>query len=204
MFCFVISEPDIPLDIIFALDGSAGVRNRDFEKMKDFVKHSAREYNISQHGPHIGVIEFSDQADLKIKLSDHYDLESFTMKLSDIEQTSGQNTVTDEVLRMAASAAFRSTSGGRPTAQKRLVILTASKSTGAEPVQEAVIPVINEGIQVYVVAVGSKVDREEVQGIVGPNNDRLFFISGANGLGLLVRRINDKITAEASQGNVNT
>lgn len=202
MFNIVISEPDIPLDIIFALDGSASVRNRDFEKMKDFVKHSAREYDISQNGPHIGVIEFSDRADLKIKLSDHYDLDSFTMKLSDIEQSSGQNTVTDEVLRMAASTAFKSTSGGRPTAQKRLIILTASKSTGAEPVQEAVIPVISEGIQVYVVAVGSRVDRKELQNIVGPNNDRLFFITGANELGVLVRRINDKITAEASQGNV--
>ena len=202
MLSIAILEPDIALDVIFALDGSANVRNRDFEKMKDFVKHSAREHGISQNGPHIGVIEFSDRSDLKIKLSDHNDLDSFNMKLSEVTQSSGQNSVTDKVLRMAASSAFKSTSGGRPTAQKKLVILTASKSTGAEPVQEAVIPVISEGIEVYVVAVGSRVDRKEVQGIVGPNNDRLFFISGANELGVLVRRISDKITAEASQGNL--
>ncbi len=199
MFGF-FSEPILALDVIFALDGSVNIRDKDFEKMKDFVKHSAREYEISQKGPHIGVIEFSDRADLKIKLSDYYDLDSFIAKLSNIEQSSGQNTVTDEVLRMAASEAFKSTSGGRPTAEKRLVILTGSKSTGSEPVQEAVIPVISEGIQVYVVAVGRRVDRKEVEGIVGPNNDRLFFITGANQLGPLVKTINDKITIEATRG----
>jgi hypothetical protein len=185
--------------VIFALDGSAGIRDKDFEKMKDFVKHSAREYQISENGPHIGVIEFSDMADLKIKLSDFYDLDSFIAKLSDIKQSSGQNTVTDEVLHLAASDAFKSTSGGRPTAQKRLVILTGSRSTGSEPVQEAVIPVITEGIQVYVVAVGNKVDRKQVEGIVGPNGDRLFIIPRVNELGPLVNKINDKIITEATR-----
>lgn len=199
-FLFLISEPIVAVDIIYALDGSAGIRDKDFEKMKDFVKHSARQYPISEEGPHIGVIEFSDRADLKIKLSDYYDLDSFIAQLSNIKQSSGQDTVTDEVLRMAAGEAFKSTSGGRPTAQKRLVILTGSKSTGAEPVQEAVIPVISEGIQVYVVAVGNRVDRKEVEGIVGPNLDRLFIITGTNRLGPLVKTISDKITTEATQG----
>ena len=196
----VISEPPMVLDIIYALDGSASIRNKDFEKMKDFVKHSARDYQISEDGPHIGVIEFSDRAELKIKLSDHYDLDSFIAKLSNIKQSSGQGTVTDEMLRMAASQAFKSTSGGRPIAQKRLIIVTGSQSTGTEPVQEAVIPVIREGIQVYVVAVGNRVNRQEVSGIVGPNNDRLFNILGTNQLATLVKIINDKIRTETSQG----
>lgn len=200
MFCPSISEPIVVLDVIYALDGSAGLRNKDFEKMKDFVKHSAREYPISEEGIHIGVIEFSDEADLKIKLSDHYDLDSFTARLSDIKQSAGQGAVTDEVLHMAASQAFMSSSGGRPTAQKRLVILTGSKSTGAEPVQEAVIPVIREGIQVYVIGMGQRVDREEIAGIVEPNNDRSLVIPGASRLGPLVKLISDKIKTEAKQG----
>lgn len=188
------------MDIIYALDGSVGIRNKDFEKMKDFVKHSAREHQISEKGPHIGVIEFSDKVDLKIKLSDYYDSSSFVDELSSIKQSYGRNTVTDEVLRMAASEAFKSTSGGRPTAHKRLVILTGSKSTGAEPVQEAVIPVITNGIQVYVVAVGGRVDQKDLEGIVGPKNDWLFIIHGANELGPLVKRIKHKMTTEAIQG----
>ena len=187
------------MDVIYALDGSAGIRDKDFEKMKDFVKHSARNYQISQKGPHIGVIEFSDTAELKIKLSDHYDIDSFIAKLSDIKQSSGQNTVTDEVLRMAASEAFKSTSGGRPTAQKRLIILTGSKSTGSQPVEEAVIPVITEGIDVYVIAIGNRVDRKQVEGIVGPNRDRLFIISQINQLGPLVKINNDKNVSEATR-----
>jgi hypothetical protein len=62
-----------------------------------------------------------------------------------------------------------------------------------------VIPVITEGIQVYVVAVGNKVDRKQVEGIVGPNGDRLFIIPRVNELGPLVNKINDKIITEATR-----
>lgn len=202
IFRITVLEPAVVLDIVYALDGSVDVHRRDFEKMKDFVKQSARRYPISEKGTHIGVIEFSDKVDLKIKLSDFYNLGSFVAKLSKIKQSSGQGTVTDEVLRMAASKAFKSTSGGRPIAPKRLIILTGSESTGAEPVQEAVIPVITEGIQVYVVGVGYRVDRKELEGIVGPNHDRVFFIPRAIQLSLLVNTINDKITTEAVQGTL--
>lgn len=187
------------MDVIFALDGSVNVRSKDFEKMKDFVKYSAREYNISAHETHLGVIEYSDRPVLKIKLSDHRDVESFISSLNNIQQSSGRSAVTDEVLRMAASEAFKSFSGGRPTAQRRLIIITGSKSAGSEPVQEAVIPVIREDIQVYVIGVGPRINRKEIMEIVAPNDDRKYILD-AHQLETLVKPIKMKILNEAQQG----
>ncbi|XP_046851026.1 collagen alpha-6(VI) chain-like [Xenia sp. Carnegie-2017] len=127
------------------------------------------------------------------------DVESFISSLNNIQQSSGRSAVTDEVLRMAASEAFKSFSGGRPTAQRRLIIITGSKSAGSEPVQEAVIPVIREDIQVYVIGVGPRINRKEIMEIVAPNDDRKYILDALQ-LETLVQPIKMKILNEAQQG----
>ena len=171
-----------------------------FEQLKDFVKKSVTKLDVSENGPHVGIIEYSDLATLRIRLSDFYETKALISAISRIQRSAGRNTVTGKVLRMAAMEAFKASSGGRPTSQKMLIILTDSTSTGPEPVEEAVIPVISEGVQVYVVGIGRNVDRNEIQGIVGPHVDRIFYIRGTYDLDGLVSRFHGKIVNEAKAG----
>ena len=172
MFCFnfflTVSVP--VLDLVFAVDGSNTLTSRQFKNLKDTMKKILDSYRISRLATHVGVIEFSDNSNEKIRLTDSYDKQVIYSKIDDIEQSGGDLRVTDEALKMAANKMFSVESGGRPGASRALVVLTAGKSTGRQPLPEAITPLENRGVRIYVVSVGDKVDKKEIDSIVPQNH----------------------------------
>lgn len=199
----MFAELPLLVDIIFALDGSDSMTDSQFEQLKSFVKKSVTEYDISQNGPHIGVIEYSDEASLKIRLSDFDKPVPLNAAISKIQRSAGRKTATDKVLRLAATEAFRTSAGSRANAHKVLFILTDDKSTGEEPVQEAVVAAVKEGIQVYVLGIGQNVNRGENEGIVSPHIDRYFTISTVVYLDTLVGTAKFKVVNDLKTGRAN-
>lgn len=61
--------------------------------------------------------------------------------------------------------------GGRAGSSKALIIVTDDKSSGKEPVKEAVKPLQDKGVRIYVVNIGSKPDEEETKDIVPDENN---------------------------------
>ena len=195
-----VSEPPILLDVIFSLEGSKNINDEQFEKMKEFVKNSISKYEISENGLHVGIIEYSDEADLKIPLSSFYEENALNSAISKISKSNGAGSQTDKVLRMSAKEAFHWRNGGRPSAQRKLVILTGSTSTGTEPLNEAVMAAIDEGIQVYILGVGNDIDRNELSGVVDPNGDRLITVPNAHYLVSVIDRLKKKIVDDGKTG----
>ncbi len=175
MFCFDFSflTVSVPvLDIVFAVDGSNTLTSGQFKNLKDTIKKILDSYTISRSATHVGVIEFSDNSNEKIRLTDSYDKNVIYSMIDGIEQSRGNLRVTDEALKMAADRMFSVESGGRPGASRALVVLTAGKSTGQQPLPEAITPLENRGVRVYVVSVGDKVDKKEIDTIASP--DQVF------------------------------
>ena len=54
-----------------------------------------------------------------------------------------------------------------------LIIVTDDKSSGEEPVKEAVKPLQGKGVRIYIVNIGSKPDEEEAKDIVPDNRNIL-------------------------------
>lgn len=160
------------MDLVFALDGSDTLTPRQFKNFKDTMKRILDSYVISRSATHIGVIEFSDTSNEKFRLTDSYDRDVIYSKIDGIEQSRGKLRVTDEALKMAANEMFSVDSGGRPGASRALVVLTAGKSTGQQPLPDAITPLKNQGVRVYVVSVGDKVDEKEISSIAPP--DQVF------------------------------
>ena len=152
------------------MDGSNTLTSDQFKNLKDTIKKILDSYTISRSATHVGVIEFSDNSNEKIRLTDSYDKYTIYSKIDDIEQSEGDLRVTDEALKMAAHRMFSIESGGRPGASRALVVLTAGKSTGQQPLPEAITPLENRGVRVYVVSVGDKVDKKEIDSIVSPDH----------------------------------
>lgn len=160
------------MDLVFAVDGSNSLTSEQFKNLKDTIKKILDSYTISHSATHVGVIEFSDESNEKIRLTDSYDKNEIYSKIDRIEQSRGNLRVTDEALKMAANKMFSVESGGRPGASRALVVLTAGKSTGQQPLPEAITPLEKQGVRVYVVSVGDKVDKKEIHSIVSP--DQVF------------------------------
>lgn len=153
------------LDLVFAVDGSYTLTQGQFKNLKGAMKKILKSYTISPSATHVGAIEFSDKSNEKIRLTDSYDKRVINFMIDNIKQSKGRLRVTDEALEMAANKMFSVDSGGRPGASRVLVILTAGKSTGQQPFSEAIKPLGNQGVRLYVVSVGDKVDKKEIDSI---------------------------------------
>ena len=150
------------------MDGSDTLTSDQFVNLKDTIKKILDSYIISRSATHVGVIEYSDKSNEKILLTDSYDKNVIYSKIDRIEQSRGNLRVTDEALKMAANKMFSVESGGRPGASRALVVLTAGRSTGQQPLPEAITPLGKQGVRVYVVSVGDKVDKKEIHSIASP------------------------------------
>ena len=169
IFFSVVSTP--ALDLVFALDGSNALSSRQFNKLKDMIKEMLDSYTISPTATNVGVIEFSDRSREEIYLTDSYDKNVLNSMIDSIRQSRGYRRVTDEALKLAANSLLELS--GRVGASRALIVITAGKSTGLQPLGEAVKPLQKKGVRVYVVSVGDNVDKDEVNSIV-PTEENVF------------------------------
>jgi Mg-chelatase subunit ChlD len=158
---------------VFAVDGSESLAKKGFNKIKDLVKAMVDNYTISETETHVGIIEFSDKANVVLPRNKLFEPSSIKDHVQRIIPSGGKETVTDEALRKSADEVFDVTSGGRPGALKVLIIVTDGKSTGQEPPKQAVKPVKDKGVRVYVVNIGETTDKEELEDIV-PADENIY------------------------------
>ena len=56
---YFLECPFLPLDLIFLLDSSGSISNENFDKVKNWVKLLANNFNISVNSTAIGIIQYS-------------------------------------------------------------------------------------------------------------------------------------------------
>lgn len=151
---------------MFALDGSESLAKNGFDNVKDHVTIMLDNFNISEHDTHVGIVEFSDKANIILPLNQLFEPNLVKKKVKAIVPSGGKEKVTDEALQKLADEVFDPKSGGRPGASKVLIIVTNGKSTGKEPPKRAVKPLKEIGVRVYVVNIGEFTDKDELKDMV--------------------------------------
>ena len=151
---------------MFALDGSQSISDKGFINIKELVGTLVNNYNISQTETHVGIIEFSNKANVVLPLNKLFEASAIKDKIQSIVPSGGKETVTDEALRKSADEVFDVKSGGRPGASKVLIVVTDDKSTGKEPPKRAVKPLREKGVRIYIVNIGENTDEDELKDIV--------------------------------------
>ena len=151
---------------MFALDGSDSVVKNGFDNVKDHVTVMLDNFTISEDETHVGVVEFSDKANIILPLNQLFEPNLVKDKVKAIVPSGGKEKVIDEALRKSAGEVFDPKSGGRPGASKVLIIVTNGKSTGKEPPKRAVKPLKEKGVRVYVVNIGEFADKDELKDMV--------------------------------------
>ena len=173
---FFVVEPCInAAEIGFIVDSSGSLR-RDYNKEKEFVKILADSIGIEEGGSRAGIVTFSYDAELSVKLSDFRTTAQFK-EIVDKLPFMGYTTRIDKALTLAKDQLFQqSTSAGR-VLPKIIFLLTDGRQTRD---QDAVDPATiaseireEQDVKIIVIGIGAKINKEELIEIAG--NSSLFF-----------------------------
>ena len=80
------------VDLGFALDGSNSIDANEYRLTKDFVKDIIRMFSVSRSGTHVGLLEYSDDAFIKVKFDVIYDTDELLKFVENSQQFSGAST----------------------------------------------------------------------------------------------------------------
>ena len=154
-------------DIVFIVDSSNEVSRENYSKEKGFVKSLAKTLNLTPGKSRAAVIIYSNQASIEVKFDDHANSTSFDEAVDKLPYL-GLLRRMDLGLQKAADA-MKDARAGVP---KVAVLLTAGRqSPPRELLDESVKPLRKLGAKVFVVAVGSKPDAQELLRIVDQPGD---------------------------------
>ncbi len=159
-------------DVGFIVDSSGSLRS-EYGKEKSFVKSVAKKFDISATGSHVGVVLFSDNAEVRVKFSEKNDAALFNETVDQLPLF-GRTTRIDKALQVAHSTLFRPENGMRIDVPQVLIVLTDGAQTNAidaVPPSQAIAPFHESGVKVVVVGVGSGVKRDELNSMVRSEDD---------------------------------
>ena len=186
---------------MFALDGSRPITNAQFSKLKEAVLNMLNRYKISEKDAHVGLIEFSSSVKIVSRLNKDNSLSRIKDVLTPLQPSQGSTRVTDDALRVASDKMFDLSAGGRPGASKVLIILTHGKSSGDSSPVDAVKPLKNIDVNVFVINIGPNADPEEAMKIA--TSDRhVVTVDDPNKTPEAIGNVVDRLTKDLKKGKI--
>jgi hypothetical protein len=149
------------IDIGFILDGSETLGKDGFEEVKKFVTNTIDSYTISRKGTHIGIVEVSENARVVIPFDKTFDAEELKRLVNETEPSNKKARNVDIAFELAKKKLFSEKGGSRSGVPRVVIFVTSGKSTGRTPMKNVVEPFRNDGVRVYVIAVGNQTDPKE-------------------------------------------
>lgn len=152
---------NVQLDIIYVFDESGSISANDWIRMKAFGINLTNSFTIGSNAVQVGIVFFDDDARRIMPVSND------RLSINNAMNTSSQgrgNTCISCGLNMAADM-FPATRGGVPV-QRIVIAMTDGKSNvQSNQNQNAATRLENMGVITFVIAVGSRIDANELQKI---------------------------------------
>ena len=186
---------------MFALDGSRPITNAQFSKLKEAVLNMLSRYKISEKDAHVGLIEFSSSVKIVSRLNKDNSLSRIKDVLTPLQPSQGSIRVTDDALRVASDKMFDLSAGGRPGASKVLIILTHGKSSGDSSPVDAVKPLKNIGVNVFVINIGPSTDPEDAMKIA-TSDKHVIPVDDPNKIPEAIGNVVDRLTKDLKKGKI--
>ena len=143
---------------MIALDGSSDLTSSDFDKLKELAKNIIDKYSISKHGTHMGIIEYSDEINVKIPLGTTHDASQLKRLVNNITPSRGAQRFTAQALKNVAKQVFPASFGGRLGAQRVLIVITTGLISDTDDIDKAMDETKKAGVSVFVVTVKDSKD----------------------------------------------
>ena len=156
-------------DIVFVLDMSGSIGQQNWNRLIDFVINIVNKLTISKLGIHVGVVTYSNDAQIAISLDKYFDQAGLIAAIRNIVyQGGGTNTASG--LLLMKNGAFDPTRNGlkgdRKGVENLAIVITDGRSSINE---DMTIPTAeeakNDKIKLLVVGITSGVNEDELRGI---------------------------------------
>lgn len=156
---------------MFLLDGSKTLGKAGFAEVKNFVLRMIDSYEVSPQNTHIGVLEFSEKARIRIPLNKTFNPKELKSLVKEIEPSNKDSRNIDLAFKFAEKELLPPEGGSRPNVTRVMVLVTAGRSTGSLPLKYATKPFRDDGVRIYVVSIGDKTDERELKNVVDDEKD---------------------------------
>lgn len=111
------------LDIVFLLDSSSSEGPANFKKQVQFVENFVNQFNVGPDAAQFSVVTFSTTVHNEFYLNTHSTVSGVVRGIHKVIYHTGQ-TYTDKALNHAHRVSFKPQHGGRPDAEKIVIVLT--------------------------------------------------------------------------------
>lgn len=156
-------------DIVFIVDSSSEVSRENYNKEKGFIKSLAKTLNLVPGKTRGSVVIYSGVASLEIRFNAYSNSTAFDEAVDDLPYLGSLRRM-DLGLREGADAM----KDARPDVPKVVVLLTAGRqSLSSNLLPQSVKPLQDLGANIYVVAIGSQPDDQELRPVVKEPGDVL-------------------------------
>ena len=141
------------VDMFILMDSSTSVDVPNYQKEKDFIKAFSHKFDMVSKRTRLGVISFSDNAEINIHLDDFNNVTRFVEKVNKIPWIMGK-TSTTLALNKAYEALFGGQGAARPLVPRVIVLITDGSGTGS--LREVLKKLRGKCTQLFGVGIGTK------------------------------------------------
>ncbi|KAM6937639.1 integrin alpha-11 [Xenentodon cancila] len=168
------------MDIVIVLDGSNSIY--PWYEVQDFITNILHKFYIRPGQTQVGVVQYGSTVVHEFGLGEYQTVEDVVEAARNIDQRGGEETRTALAISVARSEAFQR--GGRPGAQKVMIVITDGESHDSPDLVTAVNNSKRDNITMYAIAVlgyynrrgiNSETFLKEIKFIASDPDDKHFF-----------------------------
>ena len=130
------------------------MKQEGFNETKELMKKMLDEYKIGKPGTHVGVVEYSDEPTIQLRLDQLFDEEDIKDVIDLMRPSEGETANLSRALEKSVDKMFSFELGGRPSSKKVLIVVAASNTTAKEALKKTSKPLKERGVLIYVIALG--------------------------------------------------
>ncbi|KAM7397235.1 hypothetical protein PAMP_020224 [Pampus punctatissimus] len=187
------------MDIIIVLDGSNSIY--PWYEVQDFLINILNKFYISPGQTQVGVIQYGSTVVHEFGLGEYETVTEVVDAARNINQRGGEETRTALGINVARSVAFKR--GGRPGAQKVMIVVTDGQSHDSPQLLQAVTDSKRDNITMYAIAVLGYYNRQEINPEAflkeikfiasDPDEKHFFNVTNESGLNDIVDALGERI-----------
>ncbi|XP_019641791.1 PREDICTED: collagen alpha-3(VI) chain-like [Branchiostoma belcheri] len=177
------TQDPVKMDLLFIVDSSAGVGQRQFHRFKRSMKTTVRNFPaaINKDNVRVAMIMFSDEADTRVvfHLDNTFDKEEIIHAIGHAKYTGNPGRMMGKALGLAKDEVFQQERGSREDAHQLVFLMTTGPSDDPEEVKHRAAELLNNGVELFAtgIAIDSPVDKEELSKIVSaPPETHLYIL----------------------------
>ncbi|KAG8566068.1 hypothetical protein GDO81_013084 [Engystomops pustulosus] len=185
------------IDLVFVIDGSKSVRPQNFELVKQFVIKIVDTLDVSAHGTHVGLVQYSSRVRTEFSLNQFKTAKDISNAVKNIEYME-KGTMTGLALKHMVEQSFSQQEGARPNVPKIGLVFTDGRSQ--DDISEWAKKAKDAGITMYAVGVGKAVEDELNEIASDPVNKHSFYTADFTTMNLIAEDLKLNICPEEIKG----